>query len=55
MIQLDISKALHPRTFGYVAPLMPGLFFEISLLPSVGPQFRDFASYAQLGYYDRNS
>src|SRR5271166_4260266 len=51
MIQLDITKALHPRTFGYLAPLMPGLFFEISILLSGYHSFRDLAGRAQLGYY----
>ena len=51
MIQLDITKALHPRTFGYFAPLMPGLFFEISILLFGPHSFRDLAGHAQLGYY----
>jgi hypothetical protein len=51
MIQLDLTKALHPRTFGYFAPLMPGLFFEISILLSGSYSFRKLADQAQLGYY----
>lgn len=51
MIHLDISKALHPRTFGYFAPLMPGLFFEISILLSGSHTLLDLGGRAQLGYY----
>lgn len=50
-VHLDITKVLHPRIFGYLAPLMPGLFFEISMLLSGSHGFRDLSSSAQLGYY----
>jgi len=51
-IHFDITELLlHPRTGGYFAPLMPGLFFEISILLSGSYGFRDITSRAQLGYY----
>jgi hypothetical protein len=51
MFTIDIAKALHPRTFGYFAPLMPGFFFEVSVLLSSPSGLRNFSGRAQLGYY----
>src|SRR6516164_983747 len=50
MFNIDITKALHPKTFGAFAPLMPGLFFEISVLLSGRYSVRDLSGRAQLGY-----
>ena len=50
MFNIDITKALHPKTFGAFAPLMPGLFFEISVLLSGRYSVRDLFGRAQLGY-----
>ncbi len=32
MINLDLSKAFHPRVLDVVPAFVPGLFFEISLV-----------------------
>src|SRR5271170_5644800 len=53
MILPDISKALvdlHPRFYVYLAGLMPGLFFEISLLAVRPAPILEAASRAHLGY-----
>jgi hypothetical protein len=51
MIQVDISKALHPRIVGYLPPLMPGLFFELSILATNPQVVHKMFAESGLGYY----
>ncbi len=53
----DLSKPPHSKTIDLVAPLLPGLFFEISVFwgrPELGKPFMDNGIY-HLGYYTRLS
>jgi hypothetical protein len=55
MIKVDISKAIPSTAFNYLAPFIPGLFFEISVLMGNPVLIRtlvrqSYAGYA-LGYY----
>jgi hypothetical protein len=51
MINIDLSKVLHPKTFEFSAPLMPGLFFEISVMLSGRYTLWNISGRAQFGYF----
>ena len=50
MIKVDISKALPPSAFDYLAALVPGLFFEISIVVANPKLLRDLATHLQQGF-----
>jgi hypothetical protein len=51
MINLDLSKALHPRFWDYLPAFMPGLFFEISIFLAFPQQIHDRLAPAHLERY----
>lgn len=51
MINLDLSKALHPRFWDFLPALMPGLFFEISIFLAFPQQIQDRLAPAHLERY----
>ena len=51
MIQVDISKVLPRPAFRYLLGLIPGMFFEISVLSADPGALRTPASLAGLGYW----
>jgi hypothetical protein len=51
MIQLDITRLLPRPAFKYLLGLIPGIFFEISLVSVRPAAFRTLAGQAGLGYW----
>ena len=51
MINVDLSRALHPRLLDHLAPFMPGLFFEVSILLARPEYFSSIAGRARVGYF----
>src|SRR5712691_8058852 len=51
MFKVDISKALPPSAFNYLAPFVPGLFFEISILLANPRLISELASQSQSAYH----
>lgn len=51
MINLDLSKGLHPGFWNLLPAFMPGLFFEICILLAEPERVRNIAGRAQVGGY----